>query len=125
MWTRDRFREVVCDGAVGMIHLEPLPGSPRWAGDMDRVVAAAVADAEALVTGGFGAAMIENYHDVPFHPDRVPAETVAALTVAVQAVRRARPDLALGVNVLRNDVVSALGIAAATGAAFVLSLIHI
>lgn len=125
MWTRDKFREVVSHGAVGMIHLEPLPGSPRWGGDMEQVLAAAVADAEALATAGFGAAMIENYHDVPFHPDRVPAETVAALTVAVEAVRRVHPDLSLGVNVLRNDVVSALGIAAATGAAFVRVNVHV
>ena len=40
-----------------------------------------------------------------------------AMTVVVQAVRSAFPDLRLGVNVLRNDVESALGIAAATGAA--------
>ena len=125
MWTREEFRARVNPAAIGMIHLAPLPGSPRWGGDMGRVVEAAVRDAVALADAGFGAVMVENYHDVPFHPDRVPAETVAALTVAVQAVRRARPDLALGVNVLRNDVVSALGIAAATGAAFVRVNVHV
>ena len=38
---------------VGMVHLAPLPGSPRWAGSLDAVVAAAVADARALAEGGF------------------------------------------------------------------------
>lgn len=125
MWTREYYREVVRDGAVGMIHLEPLPGSPGWAGDMAAVLSAALSDARALAEAGFGAVMIENYHDVPFHPERVPAETVAALTVAVGAIRNAHPDLALGVNVLRNDVVSALGIAAATGAVFVRVNVHV
>ncbi|MEN8007188.1 MAG: BtpA/SgcQ family protein [Candidatus Krumholzibacteriota bacterium] len=124
MWTRSDFQELITPAVVGMIHLEPLPGSPRWAGDMDQVLAGALGDARALVTGGVTAVMIENYHDVPFHPGRVPAETVAAMTVLVQAVKTACPDLLFGVNVLRNDVDSALAIAAATGAAFVRVNVH-
>ncbi|HEU5321129.1 MAG TPA: BtpA/SgcQ family protein, partial [Methylomirabilota bacterium] len=34
---------------IGMVHLPPLPGSPRWAGSMERVIAAALADARTLV----------------------------------------------------------------------------
>src|SRR6266850_2504839 len=34
---------------IGMVHLPPLPGSPRWDGAMARVVALALADAHALV----------------------------------------------------------------------------
>lgn len=124
MWTRDDFLQLIQPAAVGMIHLQPLPGSPQWAGDMEPVITAALSDAEALGSGGLRAAMIENYHDVPFYPGRVPAETVAAMTVVIQAVRTAFPDMRLGVNVLRNDVESALGIAVATGASFVRVNIH-
>lgn len=91
---------------------------------MPAVIQAALADAEALTSGGVNAVMMENFHDSPFYPGRVPAETVAAMTVAVQAVRADYPGLCLGVNVLRNDVESALGIAAATGAVFVRVNIH-
>ncbi len=124
MWTRSEFHQLVAPAAVGMIHLHPLPGSPRWAGDMKSVITAALADAEALVGGGMNAVMIENYHDIPFHPGRVPAETVAAMTVLVRAVGTSFPGLLTGVNVLRNDVESALGIAAATGARFVRVNVH-
>jgi membrane complex biogenesis BtpA family protein len=124
MWSRTDFRQLIEPAAVGMIHLHPLPGSPRWAGDMESVVSAALADAEALVGGGLNVVMIENYHDTPFHPGRVPAETVAAMTVLVQAVEATFPGLMTGVNVLRNDVESALGIAAATGARFVRVNVH-
>ena len=86
---------------------------------MAAVVRLAVADAEALAAGGAGAVMLENFHDVPFHRDRVPPETTAALAVVAAAVRRAVPDLPLGINVLRNDGRAALGVAAAVGAAFV------
>jgi membrane complex biogenesis BtpA family protein len=85
---------------------------------MSEVVDTAIADASNLAESGFPALMIENFGDIPFFADEAPPETVAAITVAVTAVKRA-VGLPLGVNVLRNDVLSALGIAAATGAVFV------
>ncbi len=124
MWTRSDFQDLIKPAVVGMIHLQPLPGSPGWTGDMKPVIAAALSDAEALVKGGVTAVMIENYHDVPFYPGAAPAETVAAMTVLVQAVKTSYPDLLLGVNVLRNDVDSALCIAVATGARFVRVNVH-
>lgn len=124
MWTRSDFQDLIRPAVVGMIHLQPLPGSPCWAGDMKAVVAAALSDAEALTGGGLNAVMIENYHDIPFYPARVPAETVAGLTVLVQAVSSTFPELLVGVNVLRNDVESALGIATATGARYVRVNVH-
>ena len=85
---------------------------------MEEVVDTAVADASKLAESGFPALMIENFGDMPFFADTVPSETVSAMTVAVTAVE-GRVGLPIGVNVLRNDVLSALGIAAATGAMFV------
>ena len=29
---------------IGVVHLGPLPGSPRWQDDLEKVIAAAVAD---------------------------------------------------------------------------------
>jgi membrane complex biogenesis BtpA family protein len=124
MWTRSDFKDLINPAVVGMIHLQPLPGSPRWGGDMNMVLESALGDAEALVAGGITAVMIENYHDVPFYPGSAPAETVAAMSVLVQGIRSAYPELLLGVNVLRNDVDSALCIAAATGARFVRVNVH-
>ena len=103
---------------VGMVHLAPLPGSPRYGGSMDAVVETAVRDAAALADAGFPALCIENFGDVPFYADRVPPETIAAMTVAVSEVSRATR-LPFGVNVLRNDALAALGIASATGASFI------
>lgn len=103
---------------VGMVHLPPLPGSPRWDGDFAAVLELAVSDARALADGGVHAIMIENYGDRPFTAGRVDAVTVAAMTRAVQAVKDAVA-LPLGVNVLRNDGHSALAIATVTGAQFV------
>lgn len=103
---------------IGMVHLPPLPGSPGYAGDLSGLIAAAVGDARALADGGIDGIMIENFGDVPFFKGRVPAETVASITRAAAAVRDA-VDLPLGINVLRNDGLSALGIAVAVGASFI------
>ncbi len=124
-WNRADFAQLVPTGAIGMVHLPPLPGSPGWKGDMAAVRRAAQTDLEALVAGGFGAVMVENYHDVPFHPGRVPAETVAAMAGLLTVLKDSRPAVALGVNVLRNDVASALAVAAACGADFVRVNVHI
>jgi len=124
MWTRAHFRGLCDPPLIGMIHLAALPGAPGFAGSLAEVLEAAVADARALAEGGVRVAMVENFHDVPFWPDRVPPETVAAMAVIVAEVRRAVPELALGVNVLRNDADAALGLAAATGAACIRINVH-
>ena len=62
---------------VGMVHLAPLPGAPRWGGSMAPVLERARADAIALTAGGVDAILVENFLDAPFYPERVPAETIA------------------------------------------------
>lgn len=100
----------------GMVHLRPLPGSPL-AGPLQSVIDAACRDAEAIQEGGAAGLVIENFGDRPFS-QHTGAATVALMTRLVAEVRRCS-DLPIGVNVLRNDGLSALVIAAATGAAFI------
>lgn len=109
---------------IGMVHLLPLPGSPRWGGSMDEVVGRALDDARALAAGGLDALLVENHGDAPFAPGRVEAGTVAAMAIVLAELRRAIP-LPLGVNVLKNDAQSGLAIAAATGAQFIRVNIHV
>ena len=84
---------------------------------MGEVIETAAADAAVLVEAGFPALMVENWGDAPFHAGSVPPETVAAMTLAAEAV--GGQGVPFGVNVLRNDPLTALGIAAATGAALI------
>jgi membrane complex biogenesis BtpA family protein len=89
-----------------------------FGGSISEVIEACTSEAKTLAEAGFPALLVENFGDVPFHAERTEPETVAAMTVAVAAVRRAT-GLPLGVNVLRNDALAALGIAAVTGAEFI------
>ena len=113
----------VIPSLVGVIHLDPLPESPRYRGDLPAIAASAARDARALAEAGFDGIIVENFGDAPFHRSQVPASIVAALTAACMEVRRA-VKFPLGVNVLRNDVESALSIAGACGCQFVRVNVH-
>lgn len=114
-------------GLCGVIHLPPMPGDPRYvSGGFEGVLDCATRDAEALVAGGVDSIIVENFGSAPFAKggpeSRVPPHQVAMLSLVVRAARSlGKP---VGVNCLRNDGYSALGIAAATGASFVRINVH-
>lgn len=85
---------------------------------MPTVIEEAVQRAGLLTEAGFGAVMVENFGDEPFFSDSVPPVTVATVTACAAAIRGST-DVAVGVNILRNDALSALAVAAATGADFI------
>jgi membrane complex biogenesis BtpA family protein len=105
---------------IGVIHLQPLPGAPRYAGgELRDVYAAAVRDAKALAGGGIDGIMIENASDMPFaRPEDIGPETVAALTAACLAVRDA-VDVPIGITCVANGVIPGLAVAKAVGARWV------
>lgn len=121
MLNRSDFAQRFASRAVfGMVHLQPLPGAPSFA-SLDAVIEQAAHDAHVIVEHGCDGFMIENFGDRPFTRGRVEAETVAAMTRVICELPRNVP---FGVNVLRNDALSALAIAAATGAAFIRVNVH-
>lgn len=111
---------------AGTVHLLPLPGSARGgsARDLASVIDRARRDAARYAEGGADALIVENFGDVPFARDRVGAHVVAAMTRAVAAVRE-ESGLPVGVNVLRNDVLSAVAITAMTNARFVRANVYV
>ncbi|RLF14325.1 MAG: phosphorybosylanthranilate isomerase [Thermoprotei archaeon] len=103
---------------IGVVHLKPLPGSPRYQGSMSEVLERAISDAKALEEGGVDGVIVENYGDAPYFPGRVGPETVASMAVVVKEVVK-RLNIPVGVNVLRSDGEAALAIATACGASFI------
>lgn len=104
---------------VGVLHLPPLPGSPRGREPVAAIARAAARDARHLAEAGFDRVIVENFGDVPFFKGHVPPVSIAAITACALAVRDAAPELPLGLNVLRNDGLAAVAIAAVVAAAFV------
>lgn len=111
---------------VGVIHLPPLVGAPALLLKSTREIAHDAAnEARLLKDAGYDACIVENYGDAPFLRGPVEPPTIAALTVIAMAIRDAVPELALGINVLRNDAAAALSIAAAVEAQFIRVNIHV
>ncbi|MFQ6028326.1 MAG: BtpA/SgcQ family protein [Dehalococcoidia bacterium] len=108
---------------IGVIHLPPLPGAPRWGGDMGKVLDQAEREALILERGGASGIIVENFGDAPFRIGRVDPDTVAGMTLAVNRVRQVT-SLPIGINMLRNDARSALAVAAAAEAQFIRVNVH-
>ena len=108
---------------IGVVHLPALPGSPRWDGNMDRVLDRAGEEALALQRGGADGIIVENFGDAPFRIGRVDPETVAGVTLAVNRIRQVTT-IPLGINMLRNDARSALAVATAAQAQFIRVNVH-
>lgn len=103
---------------IGVVHLLPLPTSPRWGGSLSTVIDRAEQEAAALAAGGVNGIIIENFFDAPFTKHQVDPAVVSAMSLIVQRVMNLVP-LPIGINVLRNDAHSALAIATCVGAEFI------
>ena len=107
----------------GVIHLKPLPGTPRGVDSFDIVLTAALVDAHALKEGGVTIAILENFGDTPFVRGRVEPHVVSMMTFIARAIIE-QTGLQLGINVLRNDALSAMAIAHTVDAQFIRVNVH-
>jgi len=103
---------------IGVVHLLPLPTSPRWGGSLKAVIDRAEQEATALASGGVNGIIVENFFDAPFTKNQVDPAVVSAMTVVVQRIQN-MVTLPIGINVLRNDAKSAMAIASCVKAQFI------
>lgn len=96
---------------IAMIAVLPLPGSPLYDGDDQRIVNQAMSDMQHYMQAGVDAVLLENDHDVPYVKPPLPAEAIALMTdIAVQV--RGHFDKPIGVQILEAANEQALEIAA-------------
>ncbi len=103
---------------IGVVHLLPLPTSPKWGGDLQRVIDRAEQEATALASGGVHGIIVENFFDAPFTKNQVDPAVVSAMSLIVQRLQQLVA-VPIGINVLRNDARSALAIATCVNAQFI------
>ena len=102
----------------GVIHLKGLPGSTSNIFSIDKIVKLAQNDIDTLTAGGIDGLIIENFGDAPFVKDNLSKRSLVSFTTVVSNLDIDKK-LDVGINVLRNDGISALSIAEATDADFV------
>ena len=95
---------------VAMIHVGALPGTPRYRLPMDRIIAAAQAEARLYQDCGVNCLMIENMHDTPYLRGGVGPEIVASMTMVAQAVR-AESKVPVGLQILAGADIEAMAVA--------------
>jgi len=108
---------------IGAIHLPALPGAPTNRLTFGQILERALADARTLERGGAAACVIENFGDAPFRKDAVAPHVPAIISLIAHQIR-IETSLSIGINVLRNDALSALGAAAAANANFIRVNVH-
>ena len=102
---------------IAMIHVDPLPGTPKSSSGMADVIAKARTEALQYKEAGVDMLAIENMHDVPFDRNVGP-EIVAAMSVVGYEVKQAT-GLRCGIQILAAANKEALGAAKAAGLDFV------
>lgn len=107
---------------LGMIHLEPLPGTPFAAdGSLDGILERAVRSATALRDGGADGCLVQTVDRVYSVEDDADPARVAAMTRVVRAVVEATAGdgFQVGVQIMRNAVRASLAVAKVAEASFV------
>jgi hypothetical protein len=103
---------------IGMIHVDPLPGTPRFNSSMAEIIAKAKAEARLYKEAGIDMLAIETMHDVPYLNRQVGPEVVAAMTVLGYEVKNVT-GLRCGLQILAGANHEALAAAVAAGLDFV------
>jgi hypothetical protein len=96
----------------GVIHLKGLPGSTS------NELSISENDINGLPEGGVDGIIIENFGDAPFVKDNLSKRSLVSFTTVASNLELDEK-LDIGINVLRNDGISALSIAEAIDANFV------
>ena len=76
---------------IGVVHLLPLPGAPRYdGGGVEAIYARGFADARAYLEGGLDGVIVENHGDIPFSkPGDIGPEVAAHMAVITDRIRTA------------------------------------
>jgi membrane complex biogenesis BtpA family protein len=102
---------------IGMVHCLPLPGTPGFCGDMQKIIDQAVNDAIVLEKAGMDAIIIENMGDNPFGVV-LDTEQSCALA-AISALIAQKVKIPIGIDAAMNDYKTSISIAKAIGGSFV------
>ena len=103
---------------IGMIHVQALPGTPRYEGDFAAVRRKALLEAWIYRDSGVDMIAIENMHDVPYLNRAAGHEITAAMAVIGGEVKSAA-GLPCGIQILAGGNIQALAAASAAGLDFI------
>ena len=104
---------------IGMIHVGPLPGSPRYEGErLNDIITEAVRNAKRLVEGGIDGILIEDFYDFPYPKEEADPAVVASMALIAKSVEEVA-NVPIGINMLRNCALASAAVASVVGGSFI------
>jgi hypothetical protein len=103
---------------IGMVHVEALPGTPKYSGNVNSIIQKAVKEAEIYRSLKLDAVMIENMHDVPYLNRNVGPEVTALMSIILYEIKK-QLNMPCGIQVLAGANKDALAAAHSAGADFI------
>jgi len=103
---------------IGMIHVQALPGTPKYAGNNQAIIEKALSEARIYKQAGIDSLMIENMHDVPYTKNDVGHEITSMMTLIAYLIKQ-ETGLPLGIQILAGANKAALAAAKNSSADFI------
>jgi len=115
-----KFKKIfnVAHPIIGMIHIQALPGTPNYKGDIRFVLDEALKEALIYKKAGIDALMIENMHDVPYQKNQVGPEISSMMTLLAHTIKQ-ETNLPMGIQILAGANKEALAVAKAAQLEFI------
>jgi uncharacterized protein len=103
---------------IGMIHVDALPATPNYNGDVSYIIDKAVKEAMVYCNAGVDAMAIENMHDIPYIKRTVGPEITSIMSIIGYEVKN-KTGLPCGIQILAGANKYALAAAYSAGLDFI------
>ncbi|MCF6268486.1 MAG: BtpA/SgcQ family protein [Melioribacteraceae bacterium] len=103
---------------IGMIHVDALPGTPKYGGNVNQIIENAIEEALIFKSSGIEGIMIENMHDVPYLNNAAGPEITSTMAIIAYEIKR-ETNLFTGVQILAAANEEALAVAHAANLDFI------
>jgi len=103
---------------IGMIHVDALPGTPKYNGSVKPIIEKAKSEALIYQSLGVPVLMIENMHDVPYLNRNVGPEITTLMSIILYEIKRTI-NLPLGIQILAGANKEAIASAHSADADFI------
>lgn len=103
---------------IGMIHVDALPGTPKFKGNIKEIIKKSLTEAEIYLNYQIPILMIENMHDTPYLNRKVGPEITAVMSIILYEIKQ-KFNVPLGIQILAGANKEAIASAYASGADFI------
>lgn len=103
---------------IGMIHVDPLPGTPKYKGKVKSIIDKAIVEAKMYKENGIDSIAIENMHDVPYL-NKLAGHEISTLMSIIGYEIKLKTNLPIGIQILAGANVQAIASANSAGLDFI------